>query len=407
LSTGSFQVSVWKFFVSTLRSLAYSAAVPQIRIVARALLKWFPAHARDLPWRRTGDPYAIWVSEIMLQQTQVKTVLPYWQRWMRALPTVSAVAEARPNTILKLWEGLGYYARARHLHQTAKLVVAKYGGRFPKEFDRLLGLPGIGRYTAGAICSIAFNQPTPILDGNIVRVLARLYGIDENPRTQRTQQQLWQLAGELVRAAANAPSTGARHCSALNQALMELGALVCTTRRPKCPLCPLRRHCVARREQRIDELPVREPRAPSSVRRFAAFVIRAKNRVLLHQRPKGVVNEQLWEFPNLEILSGRCHAFQLAPAVLGFVPGSLRRLSVIRHRITRFRISLHIFHAEHNGVPACPWRKGHWCTLAELSRLPLPSAHRRIANLISHAQPKATKTVCTAATKAATRVGSG
>ena len=146
------------------------------------LLNWFSANARDLPWRRTRDPYAIWVSEIMLQQTQVKTVIPYWKRWMQELPTVKAAADASPDKIHKLWEGLGYYTRVRNLQKTARQIVEKHDGKFPDNFDDVLALPGIGRYTAGAICSIAFNQPTPILDGNVIRVLTRVFGIAKNPR---------------------------------------------------------------------------------------------------------------------------------------------------------------------------------------------------------------------------------
>ena len=162
------------------------------------MLAWFAHNARDLPWRRTRDPYAIWVSEIMLQQTQVKTVMPYWKRWMRELPTIKAVAKARSEKIHKLWEGLGYYTRARNLQKAARQIVEKHGGAFPQKFDDVLALPGIGRYTAGAICSIAFNQPTPILDGNVIRVLTRIFGIVENPKEKAANAKLWQLAEEMV-----------------------------------------------------------------------------------------------------------------------------------------------------------------------------------------------------------------
>src|SRR5256712_12257328 len=187
------------------------------------LLQWFAQNARDLPWRRTRDPYAIWISEIMLQQTQVKTVIPYWQRWMRRLPDVRALARARPDAVLKLWEGLGYYLRARNLHQAARTIVDQHGGRFPEKFDEWVALPGIGRYTAGAICSIAFNQPTPVLDGNVMRVLARVFGIAGNPRAKEASAKLWNLAEALVREAAKRQRRDEQNCSHLNQALMELG----------------------------------------------------------------------------------------------------------------------------------------------------------------------------------------
>ena len=172
------------------------------RDIVHRLLAWFAQNARPLPWRRTHDPYAIWVSEIMLQQTQVKTVLPYWERWMRALPNLAALAKAKPHTLHKLWEGLGYYTRVRNLQRAAQLIMAQHGGRFPHDFEDVLALPGIGRYTAGAICSIAFNQPQPILDGNVIRVLTRLFGIAGNPRERKTNARLWQLAEDLVLQAA-------------------------------------------------------------------------------------------------------------------------------------------------------------------------------------------------------------
>src|ERR1035437_6082269 len=252
------------------------------RDIVPRLLAWFAQNARDLPWRRTRDPYAIWVSEVMLQQTQVKTVLPYWERWMRALPTIAALAKAKPHTLHKLWEGLGYYTRVRNLQRAARLIVEQHGGRFPNDFDALLALPGIGPYTAGAVCSIAFDQPQPILDGNVIRVLTRLCGIGGDPRERKTNARLWQLAKELVlRAAETDARTSAsphashtrcdgatarrvtppasRPCSQFNQSLMELGALVCTPRQPRCGVCPIAKHCVAYQEDRVDQLPGTAP----------------------------------------------------------------------------------------------------------------------------------------------------
>ncbi len=178
--------------------------------IARDLLAWFLRNARDLPWRRTSDPYAIWVSEIMLQQTQVKTVMPYWKRWMRALPNLSALARAKPERLHKLWEGLGYYTRVRNLQRAAQCIREEHDGKFPRDFDDVLALPGVGPYTAGAICSIAFNQPKPILDGNVIRVLARLYGIAGNPRERKTNSRLWRIAEELVLQAAETGTSSAK-----------------------------------------------------------------------------------------------------------------------------------------------------------------------------------------------------
>ena len=180
------------------------------RDIVPRLLAWFAQNARPLPWRRTRDPYAIWISEIMLQQTQVKTVLPYWERWMRVLPDLGALARAKPERLHKLWEGLGYYTRVRNMQRAAQIMCERHGGQVPADFDALLELPGIGRYTAGAICSIAFNQPKPILDGNVIRVLTRWHGIAGNPRERKTNGHLWQIAEELVLHAAH-PRSGLRH----------------------------------------------------------------------------------------------------------------------------------------------------------------------------------------------------
>ena len=187
----------------------------KISALVEILLEWFAANTRDLPWRRTRDPYAVWVSEIMLQQTQVKTVIPYWERWMQALPTVAAAAQAPSDQIHKLWEGLGYYTRVRNLQKAAQVIVTQHGGRFPEDYEAVLELPGIGRYTAGAICSIAFNQPAPILDGNVIRVLTRVFGIAENPKEKATNARLWELAAALVsqavtRGSAPAPGVAGR-----------------------------------------------------------------------------------------------------------------------------------------------------------------------------------------------------
>ncbi len=281
------------------------------------MLDWFHANARDLPWRRTRNPYAIWVSEIMLQQTQVKTVLPFWERWMRELPTIEAAAHASPDKIHKLWEGLGYYTRARNLQKAARFILEKHGGRFPEEFDDILALPGIGRYTAGAISSIAFNQPAPILDGNVMRVLTRIFGITENPRKRKTNQLLWQLATELV-------ENSKGHCSYLNQSLMELGALVCTPRTPRCANCPIKRLCVAFKENRVDELPNLGRRAAATARRFVAFVVESCGKFLVRQRPANVVNAHLWEFPNVEVNGAVVDAAKIFKLQFGFAPPSLR-----------------------------------------------------------------------------------
>jgi A/G-specific adenine glycosylase len=319
----------------------------------------------------------------MLQQTQVKMVLPYWERWMRALPDIGSLAEAEPEFLHKLWEGLGYYTRVRNMQKAAQEVASEYDGEFPTEFERILELPGIGRYTAGAICSIAFNQPKPILDGNVIRVLTRVFGISGDPREKKTNAHLWELAEELVKSSPKSSVQSPESCcSHFNQALMELGALVCTPRQPQCPACPLARRCVARREGRIEELPALAPRVASTERRFYAFVAEKKGRFLVRQRPAGVVNAHLWEFPNLETASNGGKAAKVAAKALGIQPKGVEPFCTIRHTITRYRIQLEVFKASPNGnkVPA---GNGRWLQLRELDKLPFSSAHKKIVQLLS------------------------
>jgi len=397
------------------------------------LLDWFTANARDLPWRRTRDPYAIWVSEIMLQQTQVKTVIPYWNRWMRELPTIEAAAKASPDKIHKLWEGLGYYSRVRNLQKAAQLIVEKHDGKFPQNFDDVLALPGIGRYTAGAICSIAFNQPAPILDGNVIRVLTRIFGIAENPKEKQTNARLWKLAEELVCRAAlityQASNSRTRTrtkdeddcCSHLNQSLMELGALVCTPRNPQCEICPVKKMCIAFRENRIEELPNIGKRETATARRFAAFVVERNGRFLVRQRSAGAVNAHLWEFPNVEVAAGILPAVEpgvspggknirnfnpvniprhipggkMPPSTAGETPAATmlahaathlgleirnaKHLSTVKHSITRYRITLEGYRVQLRKQPGS--RVGIWKSPAQMERLAFTAAHKKLASL--------------------------
>ena len=362
------------------------------RLVA-ALLRWFAENARDLSWRRTLDPYAIWVSEIMLQQTQVKTVIPYWERWMRQLPTLRALAKAPPEKVLKLWEGLGYYTRARNLQKAARQIVRGHGGRFPTGFDDILALPGVGRYTAGAIASIAFNQPAPILDGNVIRVLTRLFGIGENPRAKDTNLQLWGLARALVGLAANfqfsifnSQFSLAGPCSALNQSLMELGALVCTPRQPRCGECPVRRHCAARKADRVEMIPNLGKRPSATARRFAAFLVGRQGQWLVQQRPAGVINAHLWEFPNVEV-SARATLADAASRLFGSKVQKLAPLATVKHSITRYRICLEAcLTATRGKLPA--FDGARWLLLPELEHLPFTSAHRKVLRALQRTQGK-------------------
>jgi A/G-specific adenine glycosylase len=387
----------------------------KLRKLVPLLLDWFSAHARDLPWRRTREPYAIWVSEIMLQQTQVKTVIPFWERWMRELPTIEAAAKAPSAKIHKLWEGLGYYTRVRNLQKAAQQIMTQQTPRrrrgdesqtknkletphvvsykFPENLDDVLALPGIGRYTAGAICSIAFNQPTPILDGNVIRVLTRIFGIAENPKEKLTNARLWQLAEELVLNSKLKIKNSKLCCSHLNQSLMELGALICTPRNPQCSICPVKKHCVAFKEGRIEQLPNLGKREKATARAFFAFVIERNGKFLVQRRPAGIVNAHLWEFPNFEINGGKKDAREIFASAFDFNALEFQPLCTIKHSITRYRITLEAFHANLGETSfANPNSKkvsgtygtssskktGVWKTLVQLRALAFASAHKKI-----------------------------
>ena len=354
-------------------------------VIAQRLLVWFASHARDLPWRRTLDPYAIWVSEIMLQQTQVKTVIPYFERWLLELPDATKLAAAPANRLHKLWEGLGYYTRVRNLQKAAQIVVTQHDARFPTGFDAILALPGIGRYTAGAVSSIAFNQPRPIVDGNVVRVLARLFAIHGNPKDKTAAEQFWLRAATLVEAASRiklvpladgSPLQLAGNCSALNQSLMELGATVCTPVNPRCGECPVRSLCTAHSTNQVAHFPQLGKRAATIQRRFVAFVVRRARKVLIRQRPAGVVNAQLWEFPNVEIDLKEAEPAVAAARALGLKVADMRPLGTVRHSITRYRITLECFRAEAAG--RVPRAAGSWTPFNQLTGLAFTAAHQKL-----------------------------
>lgn len=342
--------------------------------VTRLLQWWDEGHA-DLPWRRSREPYAIWVAEIMLQQTQITTVIPYYLRWMQRFPTVHELAAAELDEVLKMWEGLGYYSRARNLHAAAQAVVEEYGGKLPQTAKELQKLRGIGPYTAGAVASIAFEQPVPILDGNVIRVLSRLYDIADDVTETQTKRYLWQLAEGLV------PQ---ERPGDFNQALMELGQRICVPATPRCHRCPVARHCLARERGTQLERPVRPPRKNRPHYNVAAGVIwRDDGRFLIAQRPLDGLLGGLWEFPGGKQDPGET------------LPETLRReiqeeLSIdievgpplvsVEHGYTHFRITLHAFHARYlGGVPQHLGVADHaWVTLDEVDKFAFAVTDRKI-----------------------------
>jgi A/G-specific adenine glycosylase len=324
------------------------------------LLRWYDQAARDLPWRRTCDPYAVWVSETMLQQTRVETVIPYYERFLRRFPTLEALAEAEEDEVLSHWSGLGYYRRARLLHAGAREVVARYGGKVPEQVQDRRALPGVGRYTAGAIGSIAFDKPEPVVDGNVTRVLARLYGIDTPMGTARTTKRLWDEAARLV--------SGQRP-GAFNQALMELGATVCSPRRPRCEVCPLATDCYAYTNGHVEALPVvRARKAPSVVNLVAVVATcgRGSDRAVWLVRSQERLFGGLWGLPTVQRDGAQVGDALAALHAAGISARVRPRPSArIEHVLTHRRLQVDVFRATGADARASDTRRRFTATALE------------------------------------------
>ncbi|MCB9642030.1 MAG: A/G-specific adenine glycosylase [Myxococcales bacterium] len=337
-----------------------------------SLVSWFQQQQRDLPWRATRDPYAIWLSEIMLQQTRVETVIPYYHRFLERFPTVRDLAAASLEEVLSLWSGLGYYRRARMLHQAAQVVVSEHEGEFPSTHKDLLSLPGIGRYTAGAIASIAFSEEAPLVDGNVFRIFARLFSLTDAIGSKELERACWQLAASLVRG--ESPGD-------LNQALMELGATLCFPKKPSCLLCPVRAWCRSFAAGTQAELPT--PKAPKETPiwqvMWGLFV--EKGRVLMIQRPHAGLFAGMWEFPGLyrageEAISAQEWDDTLAEmGIKAAIPPSSAKpyKHILTHR--QLAITTHTILQWEKMEPSVPFR---WVELAHLGELPISSIVRRV-----------------------------
>ncbi len=389
--------------------------------ISNSLLVWFRVHARDLPWRRDRSPYGVWLSEIMLQQTQVETVIPYFQRFLARFPTIEDLAAAPLGDVLKLWEGLGYYARARNLHKAATMIVYGLYGEWPRTVEGLMALPGIGRYTAGAIASLAFDVDAPVLDGNVKRVLSRLFAIgalalqggvpsgvarsrtkakDTSAKPPRgtkqsptakpeiaslslapqavsatmTEQEMWALAEALL------PKG---HAGEFNEALMELGATICLPRNPKCGECPIAKYCKARKLGLQDQLPIKTRRKPLPHYDVTAAVIRRQGRLLIAQRPLGGRLGGLWEFPGGKVEPGETLKHCLRREIkeeLGIRIKVGRQITTIDHAYTHFKITLHAFECELvSGKPqGLQVQAFKWVRLSELDRFAFAKTDLRI-----------------------------
>lgn len=356
-------------------------AVCRVRI-HRRLLAWFDRHRRDLPWRRSRDPYRVWLSEMMLQQTQVATVIPYYQRFLARFPSVFDLAAAPLDDVLRLWSGLGYYARARNLHRAAVEVATRRGGRFPDTVEGLRTLPGIGDYTAGAIASIAFGRRAAIVDGNVARVLARMFAVEEDVRAGPGRQRLWQVAECL------AP---ARRCGDFNEALMELGATVCLPRdTARCAECPLKRECRAHAEGRTAELPAAARRALVRAETHAVAAIACDGRWLAVRRREGGLWGGLWELPTAVVNgeSPRRAAIALTESLVGAPPIAPQPFGEVAHQLTHRSVRFVGFRCDTGGRARAVVRKAaspgdhdrlpRWLSLDELESLGISTAMRRI-----------------------------
>ncbi len=316
---------------------AVTSSLPYAEKVRRhlrpAVLGWFDHSKRDLPWRRTSDPYAIWVSEVMLQQTQVDRVIEYYERFLKTLPTVQALAAATVPEVLWLWRGLGYYSRARNLHKAAQVMVERFNGALPSQLEALKSLPGFGRYTAGAVASIAFAQSVPLVDGNVARVFSRLFEIAGLPGEKSREALLWQIAEALVE--------GARPGD-FNQSLMELGATVCLPSRPLCLLCPVNTWCLALQTGRVAELPPPKKAAKRKKLEFAVAVAQRKGVVLMARRAESGLFGGLWEMPSVEI-GADANGYAAIRGLLGKRATIGPEMSVIERTLTHRDLRLHLY----------------------------------------------------------------
>ena len=338
--------------------------------VSKRLLSWYSKEGRTLPWRETRDPYRIWLSEIMLQQTTVSAVIPYYERFLQRFPTIESLAAASLDDVISLWAGLGYYSRARNLHRAARQIVSEQGS-FPDTLEGLLALPGIGRSTAGAILSIAFDTPAPILDGNVRRVLVRLFAWQEDPRSSRAEKQLWQWAEVL---------TPDEHSHDYAQAIMDLGATVCVPRTPLCESCPLRELCQAFKQDCATLLPVARKQVKLPIRRQVALLVKCSGDYLIRQRPTEGFLGGLWEFPVVEVSPEQNHrqSAEFLLAALGLT-GDVCEADAVRHAYSHFKLELTVFSVEiETKTSVAEAGEYNWYSEDAMKRLPLHGAHKKV-----------------------------
>lgn len=363
--------------------MSYRSTPSQRRAFGHDLLTWFAAHAREMPWRKTKDPYRIWLSETMLQQTRVDQATPYYHRFLEAFPTVTDLAHADLDTVLRLWEGLGYYSRARNLHKAAQMIVDDFGGRFPDTPETLRALPGVGPYTTAAVGSIAFNHPLAVLDGNVMRVLTRVWAISDDIKSSKTKKNLQTLANTLLPPEQPGP---------FNEAVMELGATVCTPRQPKCTICPLQAVCRAFAQGTPTAFPVATKKKPIPHYDIAVgMVFDDQDQVLITRRPEEGLLGGLWEFPGGKQEPGEALAETCARELheeLGITVDVGDLVDRVNHAYTHFKITLHAFKCRlKSGTPVSySGNPVRWVPLSALTDYAFPRANRRLIENLQQRQ---------------------
>ena len=350
----------------------------EIAVFGRKLVDWYIENHRKLPWRESSHPYQIWISEVMLQQTQVNTVIPYYHRFLERFPTLVALAEADQQQVLKRWEGLGYYARARNLHKAARRVVSDFHGEIPTDIKEFRKLPGVGDYIAAAVMSIAFDQPYPVVDGNVKRVLARLLCLDSPVNGTGAHKVFVDEANKLF---------DPYHPGAFNQAMMELGARICTPAKPNCGACPVSEHCRAVAQQIVNEYPKKQPAKSVPEYHIATGVIYRRDKVLITRRPPEGLLGGLWEFPGGKVLEGETPAEACLREIKEEVNLSVsirNHLVEVRHAYTHFKIKMDVFECDYvsGRVKLNGPTDFHWVSINQLNRYPFPKANHKFIPLL-------------------------
>lgn len=342
----------------------------------RLLLGWYGHSGRDLPWRNTRDPYRIWLSEIMLQQTTVTAVIDYYQRFLKKIPTVEALAAASLEEVIDLWAGLGYYSRARNLHAAAKTVAQQFKGHFPKNIESLQQLPGVGRSTAGAISALAFDQPTPILDGNVRRVLCRLFALQQPPRSSAAEKQLWQWSEQL---------TPVKQVHDYTQAIMDLGAMVCLPRKPLCGQCPVAELCQAHKLGLEQQLPLKTESKKIPTRNEIALLIDHHGRYLVRRRMATGFLGGMWEFPTLSLAAGEKPEKKINCLLADFaLSGPTEKIGSIQHVYSHFRLQSYAYYIRTEDFFHVAEGENRWFSLDELHSIALHGANKKVLVLLNH-----------------------